>query len=83
MPKRTRLNKKGSVVRKSRMKAVGTIDVTPTWQGILPTLVALIERGDYKGKKAAVSELNKVAKLADEVIMLKKQGKLKELKVKV
>jgi len=80
MVKRKRLTRKGNNIRKNRMAGV---DVTPTWQGLVPSLVALIERGDYKGRKVAVDEFNKIAKLADEVIRLKKQGKLKELKVKV
>lgn len=42
-----------------------TIDVTPTWEGILPTLLVLLENGNSKGRETARAELKRMAKLAD------------------
>jgi hypothetical protein len=43
-----------------------TIDVTPTWKGILPLLLAAIENGTAKGRASAMTELNRMADLADK-----------------
>lgn len=42
------------------------IDCTPTWEGILPVLLTLLENGNAQGKATAKAELVKMAKLADE-----------------
>jgi hypothetical protein len=39
-----------------------TIDLTPTWRGILPALLAIFENGD---RRTAIDELTKMAALAD------------------
>lgn len=39
-----------------------TIDITPTWAGILPALIAIYEHGD---RQTAIDELTKMANLAD------------------
>lgn len=44
---------------------VKTIDLTPTWSGILPTLLLLLQSGNMEGKATAAAELRKMAKLAD------------------
>lgn len=44
---------------------IGTIDLTPTWEEILSTLLVLIENGDAKGRATARAELTRMAKLAD------------------
>lgn len=44
---------------------VGTIDLTPTWEGILPTILVLLENGNAKGRADAKAELVRMAKLAD------------------
>lgn len=41
------------------------IDITPTWSGILPALLLLLESGSAKGRTAARDELARMAKLAD------------------
>ena len=41
------------------------IDMTPTWQQILPTLLLLLRNGDAKGKEEAVKELKRMARVAD------------------
>lgn len=48
------------------------IDITPTWEGILGTLLMLYENGDAKGRANAITELTKMAKLADEYVKLHK-----------
>ena len=42
-----------------------TIDITPTWSGILPVLLLLLESGSAKGRADARDELARMAKLAD------------------
>jgi len=49
-----------------------TIDMTPTWEGILPVLITLIENGNATGRATAVDELRKMAKLADELVRREK-----------
>lgn len=43
-----------------------TIDLTPTWSGMLPALLAIIEAGNDTGKTTARQELARMAKGADE-----------------
>jgi hypothetical protein len=42
-----------------------TIDITPTWEGILPALLAVIENGNFEGRKIALEEITRMAQLAD------------------
>jgi len=44
---------------------VETIDLTPTWAGILPALMAVLEHGTEEGKKHVRSELKRLAEFAD------------------
>lgn len=46
-------------------KEVGVIDLTPTWQGVLPLLIAALEDGTPVGKEMAQAELLRMAKAAD------------------
>ena len=46
-------------------KLVGTIDATPTWQGILPVLLLLLEDGSDTAKATAKEQLATMAKAAD------------------
>ncbi len=46
-------------------KHVVMIDLTPTWQGILPLLLAALEDGTDQGKQIAREELQRMAKAAD------------------
>lgn len=41
------------------------IDCTPTWEGILPTLLLVLRDGNAEGQKGAREELTRMAKLAD------------------
>lgn len=56
-------------------KYVGTIDLTPTWEAILPALLAALENGTETGKKFAHEELKRMAKIADEYNRLTKEPK--------
>ena len=42
-----------------------TINITPTWEAILPALLAVIENGNFEGRKVALEELTRMAQLAD------------------
>ncbi len=41
-----------------------TVDLTPTWRGILPALLALLE--NPRTHRDALEELSKMAELADK-----------------
>ena len=43
----------------------GTIDLTPTWTGLLPAFIALLQNGSPEGQKVAREELERMAALAD------------------
>lgn len=43
-----------------------TIDLTPTWSGMLPALLAILQDGNDAGKTTARQELARMAKGADE-----------------
>lgn len=42
-----------------------SIDLTPTWEGILPGLLWVLQDGDNEGKRIAKEELKRMAKAAD------------------
>jgi hypothetical protein len=44
----------------------GAIDLTPTWRGIIPLLLAGIESGTDKGRAIALAELARMADAADK-----------------
>lgn len=46
-------------------RLVGTINLTPTWAGVLPILIAALEDGTDEGRKLAKLELASMAKAAD------------------
>ena len=46
-----------------------TIDLTPTWAGVLPILIAGIENGNAEGRKIAIEELKRMAGAADSVLI--------------
>lgn len=52
-----------------------TIDITPTWSGILPALLLTLAQGTDKGQKIAIEELERMAKLADKYVALKEGEK--------
>lgn len=42
------------------------IDLTPTWEQILPALLAVIKDGSAEGRKIAAEELRRMAQAADK-----------------
>ena len=42
-----------------------TIDITPTWEGLLPALLMVLERGNAKGREEVLAELRRMAQIAD------------------
>ena len=47
------------------MQTSKTINCTPTWEGLLPAIIHLIESGGPSAKKIAIEELEKMARAAD------------------
>ena len=43
-----------------------TINITPTWAGILPALIAVIRDGTPEGQRMAAEELQRMAQAADK-----------------
>ena len=54
-------------------KNIETIDLTPTWSGILPALLAVIQNGSVEGVKLAEVELRQMARLADLYAISRKE----------
>ena len=52
-----------------------TVDLTPTWRGILPALLALLEMPETR--QDALDELSKMAGAADRYISLVKADRIK------
>ncbi len=52
------------------------IDATPTWEGILPLYIGGIESGTYEGRKSAMEELYRMARLADMQVAAQKDRNL-------
>lgn len=56
------------------IRVVGTIDMTPTWEAILPIYITLLrENRSSEGIAAAISELTRMAKIADTYIAEQKK----------
>lgn len=52
----------------ARIEGKRTIDATPTWAGIMPVLIAVIENGTTEGRNNAVAEIMRLARAADSYI---------------
>jgi hypothetical protein len=50
-----------------------TVDVTPSWENIVPALIALIESGSETAKAAGVIELTRMAQIADRYVETEKR----------
>jgi hypothetical protein len=48
------------------------IDITPTWEGLLPALLAIFESGE---KQYAWTELERMARAADAAVAMNKATK--------
>lgn len=51
-----------------------TVDLTPTWQGILPALLDLVRSDNLKSRQLAASELRRMAGLADGYVEAQRAG---------
>ena len=43
-----------------------TIDITPTWEGLMPALFRVLESGSIEAKGSVRAELMKLARFADK-----------------
>jgi Tfp pilus assembly ATPase PilU len=50
------------------------IDIEPTWKGLVPSLVLLIDKGDSKGRKVAIEHMMQMASIADWLRDKQKRG---------
>lgn len=50
------------------------IDVTPTWESLIPAFVALIENGNATGRATAIHELKRLAAMGDSLVAEAKAG---------
>ena len=50
------------------------IDLEPTWKGLVPSFIRLIERGDAEGKRVAKDYMMQMAGIADWVRQAQKKG---------
>lgn len=56
-------------------KLVGTIDLTPTWEAILPMFLTALDIGTAEGQAIARAELKRMAQLADLYVASQKEPK--------
>lgn len=56
-----------NVAKAREARKVTSLDVTPTWSAILPSIVALIEQGG-DGGRIATEELRNMAHAADSAV---------------
>lgn len=52
----------------ARIEGKRTIDATPTWAGLMPVLIAVIENGTTEGRDNAIAEIMQLAEAADTYI---------------
>lgn len=57
---------KPAPVRIAKPAPVRSLDLTPTWSGMVSTLILLLQNGNGEGQATARAELVKMARLADE-----------------
>ncbi len=50
------------------------IDATPSWEGILPYLITIMERGSHEGQRLAREELHRMAQLADAAVRMQREA---------
>lgn len=67
---------KGSETKTKTKETVKTETMVPTWEAVLPIYLMAYENGEHKGRAAALSELQRMAKLADLYLAAKKGGAL-------
>lgn len=52
---------------------VQTIDCTPSWEGLVPYLITLVENGSLEGQRIAREELHRMARAADVAVRMQKE----------
>lgn len=50
------------------MKDIRTVDITPSWRGVLRLLLEGYSNGTPEGRRIALEELYRMADLADEAV---------------
>lgn len=55
-------------------KQVGMIDMTPTWEGVIPLFIAALQEGTPVAQAAARDELIRLARIADHYAAQKKEA---------
>ena len=57
------------------MKNTETIDMTPTWAGLLPVLLYLVENATTaEARNTAYTELSRMAEMADAAVQMQKEN---------
>lgn len=52
------------------------VDVTPTWEALVPLLVEIIRNGDYQARWNAEDEFKRMARAADQAVRMQREGRL-------
>jgi len=55
-----------------RKRLLETIDCTPSWQEVLPALITMLQEGSAETKSGAMTELMRMARLADAYNVMQK-----------
>ena len=55
---------------------VRTVDVTPTWSGLIPVFRVIVEDGTTEAGEAIWKEITRMAELADAYAAARKEGKI-------
>lgn len=45
-----------------------TVDITPTWSGIVPALLIMLKSDSHAAREVAEAEMHRMARLADKMI---------------
>ena len=53
---------------------IESIDMTPSWKGIMPAIIAMLEDGTDTGKTIAKAELMRMADILDRMIEISKKA---------
>lgn len=63
----------------SERETVTYVDMTPTWEGLLPVLLEIYCKGSSKGKADILLELQRMAKAADMAVAASKIGEARHV----
>ena len=65
-------------MEKNTESTIKTINIKPTWTGVLRMLLAAWTDGSPEGKRIAFEELHKLAAIADKYVELAEKGESNE-----